>query len=84
MGIFTWIVVGAIVGWLASKVVKGRGSGLLVNIVIGVIGGLLGGWIAGSLLQIPDAISGFNVPTLLVAFAGSVLLLLILKLLKRK
>lgn len=83
MGILTWIVVGAIAGWLGSKVVKGRGSGLLMNIVIGVVGGLLGGWLAGSLLGIHNAISGFNMTTMLVAFGGSVLLLFILKLLRK-
>ena len=83
MGLLTWIVVGAIAGWLGSKVVKGRGSGLLMNIVIGVIGALLGGWLAGQLLGIANAISGFNLTTLLVAFGGSVLLLLILRLLRR-
>ncbi len=83
MGLFTWIVVGAIAGWLGSKVVKGRGSGLLMNIVIGVIGALLGGWVAGQLLGLSNAITGFNLTTLLVAFGGSVLLLFILKLLRR-
>ncbi len=83
MGIFTWIVIGAIAGWLASKVVKGHGSGLLVNIVIGIVGGLLGGWLAGTLLKIPNALSGFNLTTFLVAFGGSVVLLFILRLLRR-
>jgi len=83
MGIFTWIIVGAIAGWLAGKVVKGRGMGLFGNIVVGVIGALLGGWLAGSLLGLGNAITGFNLTTLLVAFGGSVVLLLILKLFKR-
>jgi len=43
MGILTWIIVGAIAGWLAGKVMKGRGFGLLGNVVIGVIGALVGG-----------------------------------------
>lgn len=83
MGFFTWIVVGAIAGWLAGKVMKGRGFGLLGNIVVGVVGALLGGWIAGSLLGLSNAISGFNLTTLLTAFGGSLLLLLIFKLIKR-
>ena len=83
MGLFTWIIVGAIAGWLAGKVMKGRGFGLFGNIVVGVIGALLGGWVAGSLLGMGNAISGFNLTTLLVAFGGSVLLLFILKLFKK-
>jgi uncharacterized membrane protein YeaQ/YmgE (transglycosylase-associated protein family) len=57
--------------------------GLFGNIVVGVIGALIGGWVAGSLLGMGDAITGFNLTTLLVAFGGSVLLLLILKLFKK-
>jgi len=83
MGILTWVIVGAIAGWLAGKVVKGRGFGLLGNIIVGVIGALIGGWLAGSLLGIGGALTGFNLTTLLVAFGGSVVLLLILKLFKR-
>ncbi len=82
MGILTWIIVGAIAGWLAGKVMKGRGFGLLGNVVIGVIGALVGGWLAGTLLNISNAISGFNLQTLLVAFLGSVIVLYVAKLLK--
>jgi uncharacterized membrane protein YeaQ/YmgE (transglycosylase-associated protein family) len=83
MGLLTWIIVGAIAGWLAGKVMKGRGFGLLGNIVIGVIGALVGGWLAGSLLNISNAISGFNLQTILVAFLGSVVVLFIAKLFRR-
>jgi uncharacterized membrane protein YeaQ/YmgE (transglycosylase-associated protein family) len=81
MGILSWIAVGLIAGWLASKVVKGHGSGLISNLLIGVVGALLGGWISGSLLGI--SLSGFNFTTLAIAFGGSVLLLLILKMIRR-
>ena len=43
MGLLSWIVVGAIAGWLAGQVVRGGGFGLLGNIVVGIIGGLVGG-----------------------------------------
>ena len=43
---FLWyLLIGLVAGWLASLVVKGNGSGLVMNLVLGVIGGLLGGWI---------------------------------------
>jgi len=83
MGLLTWIVVGAIAGWLAGKVMKGRGFGLIGNVVIGVIGALVGGWLAGALLNISNAINGFNLQTLLVAFIGSVIVLYIAKLIKK-
>lgn len=83
MGLITWIIVGAIAGWLAGEVVKGSGFGLLGNIVVGVVGALLGGWIAGALLGLPGGISGFNLTTLVVAFLGAVVLLLIIGLVTR-
>lgn len=83
MGIFTWIVVGAIAGWLAGYVMKGRGFGLIGNIIVGVLGALVGGWLAGVLLNISNAINGFNLQTILVAFLGSVVVLYIAKLIRR-
>ena len=44
MGILTWIIVGLIAGWLAGKVMKGGGYGVLVDIILGILGGVLGGW----------------------------------------
>lgn len=83
MGLLTWIVVGAIAGWLAGQVMKGSGFGLIGDIVIGVIGALVGGWLAGTLFNVPDAISGFNLTTIVVAFLGAVIVLFIARMLKR-
>ena len=83
MGILSWIVVGAIAGWLAGLVMKGRGFGLFGNIVIGVVGGLVGGWLAGALFNIDNALSGFNLPTIVVAFLGALLVLWVVRLLRR-
>jgi uncharacterized membrane protein YeaQ/YmgE (transglycosylase-associated protein family) len=80
MGILSWIVVGLIAGFLAGLVVKGSGFGLFWNIIIGVIGGLLGGWVGQSLLGIDAAVTGINWTSILVAFLGAVLLLLIVNL----
>ena len=81
MGILSWIIVGLIAGWLAGLVMRGGGFGLLGNIVIGVIGGLLGGWIASAVLHIGAGVDGINVESILVAFGGAVVLLLVLSLL---
>jgi len=83
MGILSWIVVGLIAGWLAGTVVKGRGFGLIGDIIVGVIGGLLGGFIATYLFHVGDPMSGINLTSILVAFAGAVLLILILRLFRR-
>lgn len=77
MSFISWIIVGLIAGWLAGLVVKGSGFGVLGNIVVGVIGGVLGGWIGSSLLNIGAGVDGINIGSILVAFVGAVVLLLI-------
>ena len=81
MGILSWSVVGLIAGWLAGMVMKGGGYGLVGDIIVGVIGALLGGWIANTFLHIGAGMSGINLESILVAFGGAVVLLLILRLL---
>ena len=77
MNIITWIVVGLIAGWLAGLVVKGGGFGVIGNIIVGIIGGVLGGWIATSLFNMGAGVNGINLGSILVAFVGAVVLLLI-------
>jgi uncharacterized membrane protein YeaQ/YmgE (transglycosylase-associated protein family) len=80
MGILSWIVVGLIAGWLAGMVMKGGGFGLIGDIIVGVVGGFLGGWIATTYLHL-GGMTGINLGSILIAFAGAVLLILILRLL---
>lgn len=83
MGILSWIVVGLIAGWLAGVVMKGGGFGLIGDIVVGIVGGLLGGWLATSVFHIAGAsMSGINLVSILVAFAGAVILLALLRLIR--
>ena len=81
MGILSWIVVGLIAGWLAGLLVKGKGYGCIGDIVVGVIGGLLGGWLASYFFHMGDPMSGINLQSILVAFVGAVLFVIILRLL---
>ena len=72
---FLWyIIVGALAGWLAGKFTKGSGFGFLMNLFIGIAGGILGGWLF-SLLGIT---TGGVVGSIVTAFVGAVLLLLII------
>jgi uncharacterized membrane protein YeaQ/YmgE (transglycosylase-associated protein family) len=80
MSILSWIVVGLIAGWLAGKVMKGGGFGVIGDIIVGVIGGLLGGFIASYFFHYGDPMSGINLPSILIAFLGAVLLLFLLRL----
>ena len=79
MSILSWIVVGLIAGWLAGMVMKRGGFGLIGDIIVGVIGGVLGGFIASYFFKIGDPMSGINLQSILIAFLGAVVLLLILR-----
>ena len=73
--IVIWIVVGGIAGFLASKVLSGKGMGLIWDIVVGIVGAFVGGWLAGLV-----GISVSNIFILaVVAFVGAVILLVIFR-----
>jgi len=79
-GIIAWLVIGAIAGWLAGRVVKGGGFGLIVDIIVGIVGAVIGGFLAGVLgISTGAGLIG----SIIVAFVGAVILLLILRLIKR-
>lgn len=76
MGLLAWIVVGLIAGWLAKIVVPGREpGGFFATMAIGVVGAIVGGWI-WNLFGAPGA-TGVNPGSILVAFVGSVVLLML-------
>ena len=74
------VVVGAIAGWLSGLVVQGSGFGCIGDIVIGVLGGLLGGWLASYFFHLKNMVNGINWQSILVAFIGAVLLMLVVRL----
>ena len=74
MGIISWLVVGAIAGYLAGFLVKGDESmGVIGHIVLGIVGALVGGFIAGLLLPGTDYVNGINITTIIVAVIGAVI-----------
>jgi uncharacterized membrane protein YeaQ/YmgE (transglycosylase-associated protein family) len=74
MGIVSWIVVGAIAGWLASIVMKTRQQGLITDIMVGIVGGLVGGFVLNA-LGVGGDVSGINLESIAVAFVGAVIFL---------
>jgi uncharacterized membrane protein YeaQ/YmgE (transglycosylase-associated protein family) len=80
MNFIEWILVGLIAGWLAGKVMKGGGYGVLIDIILGILGGLLGGWLFGELGIWPG---GGVIGSIIVAFVGAVILVGITRLIKR-
>lgn len=81
VGWIGYIVIGAIAGWIAGKIVKGSGSGILMNIVIGIVGALIGGFLLSFFL---DTAGGGWWFTLFTAILGSVILLWLVGLVQRK
>lgn len=78
-GILAWIVFGLIAGVIAKFLTPGRDpGGCIVTIIIGVLGALLGGWIATQLGY--GGISGFDLRSFVIAILGSILLLLVWRL----
>jgi uncharacterized membrane protein YeaQ/YmgE (transglycosylase-associated protein family) len=76
MGILSWIIFGALAGWIASLITgRNERQGCLMNIIVGIIGASLGGWIMS--LFGGSGVTGFNLPSFLVAVLGAVVLLAI-------
>lgn len=79
MNLLIFLIIGALAGWLAGVVMKGRGFGLIINMVVGVIGAFFGGWLLPKFgLSFGGDFGGF-----ITAFIGAVLLLAIIGLIKK-
>jgi uncharacterized membrane protein YeaQ/YmgE (transglycosylase-associated protein family) len=78
--ILVWAFIGLIAGFLASKVMTGHGKGIVADIVVGIIGALAGGFIARSVGVTTAVTSHSIIVEIVIAFAGAVILLAILRL----
>ena len=74
--VVVFIVVGLIAGFLASRIVLGKGRGWFWDIIIGILGAILGGWLAG-VLNLPIKVGPSILNQIITAFVGAVILLLI-------
>ena len=82
MSILAWIVLGLIAGALAKFLMPGRDpGGIFVTIIIGIVGAVIGGFIATSLGY--GDVSGVNLPSILIAVLGSVVLLIVYRMVRR-
>ncbi len=83
--LIVWIITGALAGYLAGSLLRGRGFGTLGNIIVGLLGGLLGGVIFGALginLNLPALT--FSLADLIVAFIGAIILIILLGFVRRR
>ncbi len=78
--LIVWLVIGGVAGWLAGVIVRGGGSDVVTNIVVGIAGAFIGGWLLSALgIFVLGGILG----SIVSATAGAVVLLLILRILRR-
>lgn len=85
MNILIWLIVGGILGWLASQVMRTDGQqGLILNIVVGIVGAFVGGWLLSPLFGVGTINQNdFSMPALLVSLLGAFILLAAYNLLTR-
>jgi uncharacterized membrane protein YeaQ/YmgE (transglycosylase-associated protein family) len=84
MGILTWIVFGLIAGVIAKLIMPGRdGGGFILTCVLGIVGAVVGGWLA-TMFGIGGGVNGFNLHSFLVAVVGSIVVLVVFRLLRRE
>ena len=82
MGIILWIVFGALVGWIASVIMKTDAEqGAVLNIVVGVVGAVIGGWLMSIVGE--SGVQGFNLYSFLVAILGACALIAAVKAVRR-
>ena len=86
MNFIFWLIVGGVIGWLASIVMKTDGQqGMFLNVVVGVLGAMLGGWFISPMVGVGTINQdNFSLGALLVSFVGAVILLAIVNLFRRR
>lgn len=85
MNFIIWLIVGGVIGWLASMLMKTNDQqGMFLNVVVGIVGAMLGGWFISPLVGIGTINqNNFSLPAMLVSFLGAAILLAIVNLLRR-
>jgi uncharacterized membrane protein YeaQ/YmgE (transglycosylase-associated protein family) len=84
MGIIIWLIVGGVVGWLASIVMRTNAQqGIILNVIVGIVGAVLGGWLISPLVGAGTINQGITVPSFLVSLVGAIILLAIVNLFRR-
>jgi uncharacterized membrane protein YeaQ/YmgE (transglycosylase-associated protein family) len=83
MNIIIWLVVGGLIGWAASAVMRTQES-ILLNVVVGIVGAAIGGWFLSPLVGVSTINqANFSLGGLLVSFLGAIVLLFIVNLVRR-
>jgi uncharacterized membrane protein YeaQ/YmgE (transglycosylase-associated protein family) len=84
MSFILWLIVGGIVGWLASLIMKTDGQqGILLNVVVGIVGAFIGGWLISPMVGMGTINEGFSIGSVIVSLIGAIILLAIVNLFRR-
>lgn len=85
MNLIIWLVVGGLLGWIASIVMRTDAKqGVILNVVVGVVGALIGGWVLSPIFGVPTINqNSFSMAALLVSLVGAVILLAIVNLVRK-
>jgi uncharacterized membrane protein YeaQ/YmgE (transglycosylase-associated protein family) len=84
MGILIWLIVGGVVGWLASIIMRTDAQqGVLLNVIVGIVGALLAGFVISPMIGVGTINQGVTLATFLVSLVGAVILLAIVNLFRR-
>jgi uncharacterized membrane protein YeaQ/YmgE (transglycosylase-associated protein family) len=84
MNFILWLIIGGVVGWLASLIMRTDAQqGIVLNVVVGIVGAFLAGWLVSPLVGVGTINQGLSVGSLLVSLVGAVILLAIVNLFRR-
>ena len=82
MNIIIYLIVAAVIGWIATEIMHDR-SNLLINIVVAIVGAFLAGFLLSPLFNIGTINDAITIPTMLVTLLGAIILLVIVRLIRR-
>ena len=83
MNILIYLIVAAVIGWIATEIMRDR-SNLLINIVVAIVGAFLAGYFLSPLFGVGTINDAITVPTMLVTLLGAIILLAIVRLVRRR
>lgn len=85
MNFIAWIVIGGLIGWIASKIMNTDAQqGVILNVVVGIVGALVGGWLISPLVGLPTINqNAFSIGAMAVSLVGSIILLAVVNLFNR-
>jgi uncharacterized membrane protein YeaQ/YmgE (transglycosylase-associated protein family) len=84
MNFLIWLIVGGVVGWLASLIMRTDAQqGILLNVIVGIVGAFIGGWVISPMVGVASLEEGLSIASFLVSLVGAVVLLAVVNLFRR-